>query len=172
MKFVFYPNPTLSVPSTPVLDIPSIIRSNLIPEMFKEMYEKKGVGLAAPQIGQNIRLFVTNTKKGAQSIDERVYINPEILEMSGEKKDMPEGCLSLPFVWGNVRRHLGVRIKAQNADGVEFEEMLEGLDAQAIQHEMDHLDGRLIIERFSAADTRLNAAFVKELEKRWEEGKE
>lgn len=170
MKVVLYPNPTLFVPSTPVLDIPE--KSNLIRDMFKVMYERKGVGLAAPQIGWNIRLFVANTKKGNQEAYEKVYINPEILELSDEKKDLSEGCLSLPFVNGLVRRHLGVRIRAQNGSGETFEETLEGLDAQMVQHEMDHLDGRLIIERFSAADARLNAAFIKELEKRWEERKE
>lgn len=172
MKLVFYPNPVLSKPSEPVLDIAELARSDLISEMFKVMYERKGVGLAAPQIGRNIRVFVTNTKKGNQEVYEKVYINPVILEMSDEKKDMNEGCLSLPFVWGQVRRHLGIRIRAQGTDGMTFEETLEGLDAQAIQHEMDHLDGRLIIERFSPADTRVNATFIKELEKRWEEGKE
>lgn len=170
MKIVLYPNPTLSIASTPLPEITDDVRSK-IREMFKLMYELKGVGLAAPQVGWNVRLFVKNSQKGAQSANERVYINPEILELSGEKGDLGEGCLSLPFIWGRIRRHLGVRVRAQNEDGATFEETLEGLDAQAIQHEMDHLNGMLIVERFSPADLRQNSPYIRDLEKRWEEGK-
>lgn len=169
MKIVLYPAPTLSNPSVPLDKITDEVQKN-IREMFRIMYELKGVGLAAAQAGWNVRLFVTNTKKDAPASNEKVYINPEILELSEDRATLHEGCLSLPFVWTSVRRHTGVRIRAQNEKGETFEETLEGLDAQAIQHEMDHLNGMLIIERMSPADFRANSAAIRDLEKRWKEG--
>jgi peptide deformylase len=169
MKIVLYPAPTLSNPSTPLDKITDEVQKN-IREMFRIMYELKGVGLAAPQVGWNVRLFVTNTRKDAQPGNEKIYINPEILELSEDKATLHEGCLSLPFVWTSIRRHLGVRIRAQNENGETFEDSLEGLDAQAIQHEVDHLNGMLIIERMSPADFRANSPAIRDLEKRWKEG--
>jgi peptide deformylase len=169
MKIVLYPTPALFTPSTPLPEITDEVQKN-IREMFRIMYELKGVGLAAPQVGWNVRLFVQNVKKGAQAAYERVYINPEILELSEDKKDLPEGCLSLPFVWGNVKRHLGIRVRAMNEKGELFEKYFEELEAQATQHEMDHLNGMLMIERMSPADLRANSAAIRELEKRWKEG--
>ncbi|MGL5245324.1 MAG: peptide deformylase [Sarcina sp.] len=114
----------------------------LIKDMIDTMYDANGVGLAAPQVGILKRIFVIDIQDGAGI---RVFINPEILQKSGEYKDI-EGCLSLPGRQNNVSRAKYVKVKALNENGEEF--ILEAQDflAKAIQHENDHLDGILFID--------------------------
>lgn len=114
-----------------------------IKDMIETMYEKNGVGLAAPQIGILRRIFVIDAQDG-EGI--RIFINPEILETKGLQKDI-EGCLSLPGREKEVERANYVKIKALNEHGEEFTLEGEGLLARAIQHENDHLDGILFIDR-------------------------
>lgn len=112
-------------------------------QMFILMREKKGVGLAAPQIGISRRFFVT------EAVDDkpRVFINPEIIETSQETVKGEEGCLSLPGVWANVVRPYSVKVQAQDTTGKIFRLNAEGWLARIILHENDHLNGILFVDR-------------------------
>ncbi|MDO4534771.1 MAG: peptide deformylase [Clostridium perfringens] len=114
-----------------------------IKDMIETMYDKNGVGLAAPQVGILRRIFVVDAQDG-EGI--RVFINPEIIEATGAQKDI-EGCLSLPGRENEVERANYVKVKALNEHGEEFILEGEGLLARAIQHENDHLNGILFIDR-------------------------
>jgi peptide deformylase len=118
----------------------------LIDEMIETMRAAPGVGLAGPQIGVPLRLAVIE-------VDDQitVIINPEIIKRSAEV-ELDEGCLSVPGFWGKVQRSEKVTVKARNRDGREFRVNAEGLLAQALQHEIDHLDGMLYIDRMPSLD--------------------
>ncbi len=125
--------------------------------MFETMYAASGVGLAAPQIGQSIRLFVVdgeplNEDEAEEDIDKtligfkKVFINPEIIEEAGDDWDFEEGCLSIPGIRGEVRRPEIIVIRYMDTDWNEREEEYEGMAARIIQHEYDHLDGKLFTD--------------------------
>ena len=125
--------------------------------MFETMYAASGVGLAAPQIGQSIRLFVVdgeplNDDEPEEDIDKtligfkKVFINPEIIEEAGDDWDFEEGCLSIPGIRGEVRRPEIIVIRYMDTDWNEHEEEYEGMAARIIQHEYDHLDGKLFTD--------------------------
>jgi len=140
-----YPTPVLGRPAEPIEKIDDNIRQ-LADKMVDIMLENKGVGLAGPQAGVGLRIFVVSldgTKKNA-----RVYINPR-LTVSGRLEPAEEGCLSLPGIQGKIRRYKKCTITATGLDGKEFTEDAEGLLARAFQHECDHLDGLLIADRLS-----------------------
>lgn len=118
---------------------------NIINEMFALMDERRGVGLAAPQVGISRRFFVTN----APDDRKRVFINPEIIATSQETVKAEEGCLSLPGVWGNVERSVAISIQAYDVKGKIFRLNAEDWLARVIQHEYDHLDGKLFVDRMS-----------------------
>lgn len=115
----------------------------LIDDMFDTMYEANGVGLAAPQVGILKKIFVVDV--GMEEPEPYVFINPEILEKSGEQTDN-EGCLSVPGYQGEVTRAEHVRVRAYDENMEEFEIEADGLFARCIQHEEDHLHGRLYID--------------------------
>ncbi|MDD5043307.1 MAG: peptide deformylase [Patescibacteria group bacterium] len=114
----------------------------LIGDIIKTMKEEKGVGLAAPQIGENIRLFCVDTKEKPL-----IFINPRITKKSLGKEIADEGCLSLPGVWGPVKRSKSVEVSFYNEQGIKIKIKASGLLARVIQHEYDHLDGILFIDR-------------------------
>jgi len=125
--------------------------------MFETMYEASGVGLAAPQIGQSIRMFVCdgqplNEDEKEEDIDptvigfKRVFINPEIIEEAGDDWAFEEGCLSIPGIRGDVIRPEIIVIRYYDVDWNEHEEEFEGMAARIIQHEYDHLDGKLFTD--------------------------
>lgn len=145
LRIIHYPDPRLRRPSVPVEKIDGFL-ADLSARMFELMYEANGLGLAAPQVGLNIRLFVTNHT--TQPGDERVYVNPEILNVSGAI-EREEGCLSVPEVHVTIRRAQRVRLRALGLDGGPFERKGDDLLARAWQHEMDHLNGILICDRMS-----------------------
>lgn len=118
---------------------------NIINEMFALMDERRGVGLAAPQVGISRRFFITN----APDDKKRVFINPEIIATSQETVKAEEGCLSLPGVWGNVERSVAISIQAYDVKGKIFRLNAEDWLARVIQHEYDHLDGKLFVDRMS-----------------------
>lgn len=127
-------------------------------DMFETMYEANGVGLAAPQIGKSIRLFVIDAEpmdpellKGMK----KVFINPKILEESGEKWSYEEGCLSIPGIREKVARHSNIRIRYQNENLETVEEEFGGLAARVIQHEYDHIEGKLFVDHLSPLKKRL-----------------
>jgi peptide deformylase len=118
----------------------------LIQDMTETMYSARGIGLAATQVNVHKRLLVLDISENQDQ--PRVYINPENLSSSGEQ-EYEEGCLSVPGIYANVKRAENITIRAQDSDGIVFEEQLEGLHAVCVQHEMDHLIGRLFIDYLS-----------------------
>ena len=141
-------------------ELPGLLRS-----MWATMRAAHGVGLAAPQIGMNIRLAVIDVRPEGKS-QRLVLINPEIIESSGEQ-DEEEGCLSAPGVYAKVHRAAKVRVRAQDARGETWEMTGEGLLARAFQHEIDHLDGKLFIDRLPFTDKLKVLSIVKDLRKTW-----
>jgi peptide deformylase len=133
---------TLRAVAKPVAEINDEIRE-LIKDMLLTMEAQKGVGLAAPQVGKGIRLFVTHAEKDKP----RAFINPQMVAMSEEIVEYEEGCLSIPGLYADVKRPRSVTVQAYNEKGRPF--TLEATDflARVIQHEYDHLDGKLFIDR-------------------------
>lgn len=120
----------------------------LVEDMREALHDQEGVGLAAPQVGEGLRIFITNVIND----QERVYINPEIVETSIEIESREEGCLSIPGVYAEVERPTRVRLQAWNLKGRAFIMEAEKMLARAIQHELDHLNGRLIFDHLDDAD--------------------
>jgi peptide deformylase len=124
----------------------------LVNDMFDTMYKADGMGLAAPQIGKSVRIFVVDATSLQEDEPEmkdfkKVFINPEILHLDGEMVIMNEGCLSLPKLREDVERHNKIRIRYLDENFKEYEEEFEGLKARVIQHEYDHLQGILFVDR-------------------------
>ena len=126
----------------------------LVDDMAETMYAAPGVGLAAPQIGEAYQLFVIDIAEQDQPSDFRVFINPEILEKN-EAVVWPEGCLSFPGVTEEIERAAKVRVRALDREGKSFELEAEGLLAVATQHEFDHLQGVLMIDRLGPLKRRI-----------------
>ena len=127
----------------------------LVENMFATMYEAEGVGLAAPQIGKSIRLFVVDCSPMGDDEPElmnfkRVFINPEIYERMGEEELFNEGCLSLPGLREDVSRPTQIRIRYLDENFVEHDDTFGGFAARVIQHEYDHLEGKVFTDRLSA----------------------
>jgi peptide deformylase len=132
----------------------------IIENMWETMYYADGVGLAAPQTGMSIRMFVIDGSSGADEEPElkdfkKVFINPEIIELSGDKWVMNEGCLSLPEIREDISRPETVRIKYFDENFVEHDEEFSGFVGRVIQHEYDHLEGILFIDYLSPLRKRL-----------------
>ena len=141
----------------------------LADEMLVTMRRAPGIGLAAPQVGHSIRMMIVTYGLEEERPEPRVLINPEILEHGDEIEKCEEGCLSVPDITGVVPRWTWIRIRAQNLDGEVFEEELEGWTARIFQHEFDHLEGVLFVDRLS----RLKKDLVKRrLKKRLKEDAE
>lgn len=139
-------------------DYPNL--DQLIENMFETMYEASGVGLAAPQIGKSIRLFIVDgspfEEDEADMKDfQRVFINPEILSEEGEEWGFSEGCLSIPNIREDVSRKPKIRIRYQDEDFETVEEEYEGVKARIIQHEYDHIEGVLFTDYLSPLKKRL-----------------
>ncbi len=142
LKIITYPNEILTTPSRPIENPLDPQIRNLVKEMIQVMREHKGLGLAAPQVGKNINLFITEIE------DELlVYINPVIQKVSGKEVVAEEGCLSFPGKYLPVVRQNKVKIKFTDIDGKKQILKASGLLARAIQHEFDHLQGVLFTER-------------------------
>jgi len=143
LKVLYYPEPVLKQKAKAVTDFTKIT-SELIRDMVETMYAKAGVGLAAPQIGlsQQIAVLCPSMKKG----EERFLINPVILEATGEEIGT-EGCLSVPGASAEIRRATEIKFQAMDLKGKTFTEKATGFYARVIQHELDHLNGTLIIDR-------------------------
>lgn len=145
-----YGDSCLTEKSEKVENITEEIR-NILDNMVETMHEATGVGLAAPQIGINKRFFVLDV--GDKII--RKIINPEILEMSEDYTESDEGCLSVPGIYKKVKRAARIKVKYQNENGKELEEEMIGFLAKAFQHEYDHLEGKLFIERISPVSRKI-----------------
>jgi peptide deformylase len=146
MKIVFYPHPALRVQAKPLTAIDQKVHEHAR-QMLELMYEARGLGLAAPQVALDYRMLVMNlTGDPQQPEQEGVFINPVILERKGSVED-EEGCLSLPKVYAKVRRAKTVKVQAYNLKGELVEQTVSDLAARCWQHEIDHLDGILFIDK-------------------------
>lgn len=150
MKIITHPNPILRQKSINVEIIDESVHK-LVQDMIKILLSQNGLGLAAPQVGKNIKIFIVNKKLGEKlKQDEKpdfyIFVNPRINWKSSDKSSDWEGCLSLPGLEGKVERPNRVRIKAQNLAGQKFSMKADMLLARAIQHEFDHLEGILYID--------------------------
>lgn len=161
VRLIKYPDPILAQPAARVEEFTPELRE-LAEAMFRIMYTARGVGLAGPQAGVSLRIFVANPD-GEGGEGERVYVNPEIIDASGHAID-EEGCLSLPGISCKIKRAAHVVLRAQDLDGKVFEETAEGLLARIFQHEGDHLDGILIADKMSIVGRMANRNRLKELE--------
>jgi len=150
LQIVHYPHPTLRHLSKPLKRVDAELREMVI-EMFALMYEHEGVGLAANQVDLPYRLFIANPSgDSANKEAEHVFINPMLRAGKGQAEG-EEGCLSIPGVNGQVVRNERITIEAYDLDGESFTGELEGLFARIVQHEIDHLDGTLFIDRLAPA---------------------
>jgi len=167
MDVLHYPSPVLKTPAQAVSDPKEIADS--LEAMAKTMHEHKGVGLAATQVGIGKRFFILNVEnKPGQDV---VLVNPELVEGKGEAAAI-EGCLSLPGLEMKVKRYAWVKIRAQTLDGKTVELEGGGLFARAVQHELDHLDGKLIIDRTSPVTRIALRSRLKEMERKFRFKKE
>ena len=141
-----YPDPRLHTVARPVAAVDERIR-RLVDDMLETMYAADGVGLAATQVDVHERVIVMDTSE--QRDQALVLINPEIVRRSDEMEVSEEGCLSVPQIYDRVERHARVTVRALGRDGAAFELDADGLTAVCIQHEMDHLLGKVFVEYLS-----------------------
>ena len=142
---LIHPDPRLKKPCAPVDAITDDIRA-LADDMLATMYDAPGIGLAAPQVGVLRRVIVMDCMKAPDPPRPMVMINPEIIWKSDNVSTYEEGCLSIPDQYADVTRPADVRVRWTALDGTEQDEQFTGLWATCVQHEIDHLDGRLFID--------------------------
>ena len=145
LKILEYPDPRLRKTALPVLAVTPEIRK-LIEDMAETLYAAPGVGLAATQVDVHKRIIVIDVSADRDEL--RVFVNPELISVEGEA-EAEEGCLSLPGYYDKVRRAARVRVRALDARGEPFELEAEGMLAVCIQHEMDHLVGKVFVDYLS-----------------------
>ena len=161
LDVLVFPNPALREPTVEVTKFDDDLK-RILTDMWETMYLSKGVGLAAPQVGYPLRLFISDWEG-----NKRVIINPEIVEAEGfEKKD--EGCLSFPGIFEEIKRPSRIRICYQDESGEFHEDIVEGYLARVYSHETDHLKGKLLIDHLSA----LKRTFLRKKMKRKVSSKE
>ena len=146
LNILRYPDPRLHTVAKPVVEVDERLR-RLADDMLETMYAADGVGLAATQVDVHVRLLVMDTS--AERDQPQVLINPEITARSAEMIRGDEGCLSVPTIYDEVERHARVSVRALGRDGQPFEFEAEGLAAVCVQHEMDHLLGKVFVEYLS-----------------------
>lgn len=146
LKILRYPDPRLHTVAKAVVQVDERLR-RLADDMIETMYEADGLGLAATQVDVHVRLIVIDTSETRDQ--PRVLINPQLVERSAEMQEIDEGCLSVPLVYDKVPRHQRVRVQALGRDGQPHEFDAEGLAAVCVQHEMDHLLGKMFVEYLS-----------------------
>lgn len=160
LQIVHYPDPRLKKRCEPVLSFDDQL-ARTAERMFQIMRDEKGVGLAAPQVGLNLRFFVMNHT--GEPADDRVIVNPKLEPLDGSDED-EEGCLSIPGVRVNVIRADRVKLTAQNLDGSPLEIIAEGFQTRVWQHETDHLDGILLTDRLSFSEKMRHRKTLRDLE--------
>jgi peptide deformylase len=152
-SILLYPDKRLRTPGEPVREVTAEVRA-LIEDMKETMYAAPGCGLAAPQIGVSLRLFIVDTAADDEPSELRVFINPEIVARDG-KVVWEEGCLSFPGIHEEIERAQSVTVRALDEAGKPFELTADGLLGVAIQHENDHLDGVLMIDHMGVLKRKL-----------------
>ncbi len=162
LRIVPYPHPALRHESRPVVQIDDHLRS-IVREMFTLMYASNGIGLAANQVGIPLRFFVLNLAADIEKPDlEQVFINPEIIKRHSSEEN-EEGCLSFPGLYGKVRRARKIKVRYYDLESNPREIEADDLLGRAIQHETDHLDGKLFIDYLGPL-TKVTLAKIKEIE--------
>jgi peptide deformylase len=167
LPIVKYGDPVLETPCDPVESFNTPELDQLIADMFETMYDAKGVGLAAPQVGFTKRLTVIDCSSGEEEDEKLVLINPRIVEAEGEQVG-EEGCLSIPGFREDVKRPMRIKVQAQDASGQWFEIEGDELLARAICHENDHLNGILFLQHISALKRELIKRKIRKLRKKGE----
>lgn len=147
LPILHYPDPRLHTVAKPVTEVNAKIQK-LIDDMAQTMYDAPGIGLAATQVDVHLQVIVIDLSDERDQL--QVFINPQLIWASEEKKAWQEGCLSVPDFFDEVVRPSEVRVKALNREGKPFEIHAEGLLAVCIQHEMDHLKGKVFVEYLSS----------------------
>jgi len=147
LSILEYPDPRLRTVAEPVTTFDGALRQ-LVADMAETMYAAPGIGLAATQVDRHIRLIVIDISESKDQL--HVFANPKIAWASSETAICEEGCLSVPGVYDEVTRPAQVRVQAQDADGKAFELECDGLLAVCVQHEMDHLTGKVFVDYLSA----------------------
>ncbi len=140
-----YPDPRLYTRATPVQVFDQNLRQ-LVKDMAETMYSAPGIGLAATQVNVHQRLLIIDLSETHDSL--QVFINPEIIQRDGQQQQ-EEGCLSVPGIYDFVQRAAQIRVRAQDLEGQWFEQQADGLLAGCIQHEIDHLDGKVFVDYLS-----------------------
>jgi peptide deformylase len=163
MEIVKYGDPVLENRSKDVTEFDDTLRE-LVDEMFETMYAAHGVGLAAPQVGVGLRLFVMDCSNEDRTAQKIVLANPEILEATGGAEGS-EGCLSIPGLYSELARPAKVRVRGQLTDGSWAEYEFEGLEARCVAHECDHLAGTLFIDRLGPVKRDLMRRKIKKRKK-------
>jgi peptide deformylase len=158
LEILEFPDPRLRTVAKPVETFDDGL-SQFIDDMVETMYAARGIGLAATQVNVHRRLLVLDVSE--EQNEPRVYINPKIVESEGHET-CEEGCLSVPGIYADVSRAEKVTVSAQDRDGREFTEELDGMHAICVQHEIDHLEGRLFVDYLSPLKRRM---VTKKLEK-------
>lgn len=151
LEILEFPDPRLRTVAKPVSNYDPTLQK-LVRDMAETMYAENGIGLAATQVNVHQRVLVLDVSETRDQL--KVYVNPEVLSKSGEQ-NCEEGCLSVPGVYAEVKRAENISIKAFDELGVEFEEKLDGLHSICLQHEMDHLAGKLFVDYLSPLKRRM-----------------
>jgi peptide deformylase len=162
---LIHPDPRLRKVCPPVEGVDAAVRE-LMGDMLQTMYDAPGIGLAAPQIGVLARVVVMDCAKGEEEDPEPICLaNPEIVWSSEETREHEEGCLSIPEQYGFVTRPSAVRVRFLNRDGQAEEREFDGLRSTCVQHEIDHLNGKLFIDYLSAVRRQIITSKMKKLKR-------
>lgn len=160
LRVLTFPDPVLRRKALPVARVDDWVRA-VAERMIELMHEAEGIGLAAPQVGLPLRLFVVDVEEAG--VDQAVYLNPRLHDFEGELTAKEEGCLSLPGIRAEIRRPPQVQITATGLDERPFTRAGAGLLARVWQHEFDHLEGTLILDRMTPIDRIATRRAVKDL---------
>lgn len=163
-EILIHPDPRLKKACDPVADIGDKALK-LAEDMLETMYAAPGIGLAAPQVGVNARLFVMDCAGKEDAPDPIVFFNPSVTWASDELRAHDEGCLSIPDQYEEVIRPSSVKVGFTDRDGQVQEKLFEGLEATCVQHEIDHLNGVLFIDHLSALKRRMITEKMKKLKR-------
>lgn len=163
LEVVLFPDPVLRKETEDIEAFDDALRAT-VEGMFECMYESRGVGLAAPQVGLSQRIFVLNDEGDRDKPElSKALINPTIESFGGKKTRHEEGCLSLPGIYAEVTRPEKCTVRYFDVDGTEHTEEFDGFRSRIIQHEYDHLQGVLLTDRMTPSDKQRNRAAVEEL---------
>ena len=163
-----FPSPVLRKRAQEITEFGDELKAT-VAAMYRRMYASEGVGLAAPQVGLRKRILVANHT--GEEGDELTLVNPKILDRTGSPTTFEEGCLSFPGIYAEVERPDRCKVQAQDVDGNEFEAEYEGFLSRVIQHEYDHLEGVLLVDRMSPADKHRHRTALENLKVKYQREK-